>query len=105
MPKPTNPGGGASPSRPNGAPRGTCISGCGIPKYPIAAKEEGREGQVELSFDIDDKGKTSNIVILTPSKYNDLNKVAFKHVQEMKYAPSESGIQGKRIIITFDLTD
>jgi TonB family protein len=107
VPKPTNPGGGGSPSRPNGTPLVTCISGCGAPtkNYPIAAREEGREGQVELICDIDPSGKTSKIKILTPSKYNDLNKAAIKTVQERKYTPSESGIQGERIIITYQLTN
>jgi len=105
VPKSTSPARGGSPSRPNGAPGGTCISGCGKPNYPIAAREEGRQGQVELICDIDPNGKTFNIKILTPSKYNDLNKAAFKTVQERKYSPSESGIQGERITITFLLTD
>jgi TonB family protein len=107
VPKPTNPGGEGSPSRPNGAPVVTCISGCDKKSnnYPIAAREEGREGQVELICDIQPSGKTFNIKIVTPSKYNDLNKAAMKQVQERKYTPSESGIQGERIIITFYLTD
>jgi TonB family protein len=105
VPKPTNPGRGGSPSRPPGAPLGTCISGCGKPNYPIAAREEGREGQVELICDIEPNGKTSNVRILTPSKYNDLNKAAMKQVQERKYAPSETGIPGEKIVIIFRLTD
>jgi TonB family protein len=60
---------------------------------------------VDLICDVDPNGKTFNIKILTPSKYNDLNKAALKTVQERKYAPSESGFQGKEISITFDLTD
>jgi TonB family protein len=60
---------------------------------------------VDLICDVDPNGKTFNIRILTPSKYNDLNKAALKTVQERKYAPSESGFQGKEISITFDLTD
>jgi TonB family protein len=85
----------------------TCISGCDKKSnnYPIAAREEEREGQVELIFDIDPSGKTSNIKILTPSKYNDLNKAAIKTVQERKYTPSESGIKGERASIIFRLDD
>jgi protein TonB len=105
VPKPTNPGGGGSPSRPNGASLVTCISGCGKPNYPIAAREEGREGRVELICDVDPNGKTFNIKIVTPSKYNDLNKAAIKTVQERKYASSESGFQGEKISIIFDITD
>ncbi|MEP6487780.1 energy transducer TonB [Microcoleus vaginatus GB2-A3] len=60
---------------------------------------------MELICDIDPNGKTVNIKILTPSKYNDLNRAAMKTVEERKYAPSESGIQGERITITFLLTD
>ena len=105
VPKPTNPGRGGSPSRPPGAPQTACISGCGKPNYPIAAREEGREGRVELICDIDPSGKTFNIKIVTPSKYNDLNKAAMKTVQERKYAPSESGVQGEEISIIFDITD
>jgi TonB family protein len=60
---------------------------------------------VELICDIDPNGKTFNIKIVTPSKYNDLDRAAIKQVQERKYAPSESGIQGERIVIIFRLTD
>jgi TonB family protein len=107
VPKPTNPGGEGSPSRPNGTSVLTCISGCVTNEYnyPSAAREEGREGEVELICDIDPNGKTSNVRILTPSKYNDLNKAAIKILQGRKYAPLESGILGERITITFDLTD
>jgi protein TonB len=87
----------------------TCISGCGEKDnqrhYPIAAREEGREGRVELICDIEPNGSTSKIRILTPSKYNDLNKAAIKAVQERKYTPSENGIKGERVSITFYLTD
>ena len=41
----------------------------------------------------------------TPDKPLDLNRAAMKQVQERKYAPSESGIQGERIVIIFRLTD
>lgn len=105
VPKPTNPVRGGSPSRPPGRPPGTCISGCGKPEYPIAAREEGRQGRVELICDVDSNGKTFNIKILTPSKYNDLNRAAIKAVEKRKYASSESGLQGEKIFITFELTD
>ena len=107
VPKPTNPGTGGSPSGPPGAPEIACISGCDEKDnqryYPDLAREEGREGQVELICDIKPNGSTSKITILTHSKYNDLNKAAIKAVQERKYTPSESGIQGERIIIIFRL--
>jgi TonB family protein len=107
VPKPTNPGTGGSPSGPNGTSLLTCIRGCDEKDnqrhYPIAAREEEREGQVELICDIEPNGSTSKIRILTHSKYNDLNKAAIKAVQERKYAPLESRIQGERIIIIFRL--
>ena len=105
VPKPTNPARGGSPSRPPGSPPATCIISCGSPEYPIAAREEGRQGRVEIMFDVDPNGKPFNIKIVTPSQYDDLNKAAMKQVQERKYAPSESGIQGERIVIIFRLTD
>jgi TonB family protein len=60
---------------------------------------------VDLICDVDPTGKTFNIKILNPSKYNDLNKAAMKTVEESKYAPSENGFQGEKISIIFDLTD
>jgi TonB family protein len=75
------------------------------PNYPSAARKEGREGQVELIFDIDPNGKPFNIEILTSSKHDDLNRAAIKAVEERKFAPSESGIQGERTSITFQLDD
>jgi TonB family protein len=60
---------------------------------------------VGVTFDIDPNGKPFNIRVSTPSKYNDLDRTAIKHIQERKYAPSESGIPGETIFIVFDLTD
>jgi protein TonB len=109
VPKPTNPGTGGSPSGPTGAPEIACISGCDEKHnkryYPDLAREEGREGQVELICDIKPNGSTSKIRILTPSKYNDLNKAAIKAVEQRKYTPSENGIKGERALIIFRLTD
>jgi protein TonB len=85
----------------------TCISNCVIhdDDYPIAAKKERRKGQVELIFDIEPSGKTSKVRILTRSKYNDLDRAAIKQVEKMKYTPSESGIEGERILIIFRLPE
>jgi len=71
----------------------------------MAAREEGREGRVGVTFDIDRNGKPFNIKISTPSKYNDLDRAAIKAIEKRKYASSESGIPGETIFIVFDLTD
>jgi TonB family protein len=56
-------------------------------------------------FDVDPNGKPFNIVILTSSKYNDLDRAAIKAVEKRKYASSETGFQGERIGIIFRLND
>jgi protein TonB len=104
VPKPTNPGRGGSPSRPSGPRPGTCIS-CGKPEYPIAAKQEGRQGRVEVIFDIDPNGKAFNIEILTSSKHDDFDQAAKETVKKWKFASLESGIQGKTAWVTFRLND
>ncbi|MBE9092945.1 energy transducer TonB [Tychonema sp. LEGE 07203] len=104
VPKPTNPGGGGSPARPSGPAPGTCIS-CGKPEYPSAARKEGRQGRVQVKFDIDPNGKAFNIEILTSSKYDDFDRAAIKTVEKWKFASSESVIQGKTASITFQLNE
>ncbi|MEG4277128.1 TonB family protein [Microcoleus sp. MON1_C1] len=104
VPKPTNPAREGSPSRPKGPPPATCIS-CGGSEDPSSASTPPREGRVELICDIDPNGKTFNIKILTPSQHDEFNRAAIKIVQERKYTPSKSGIQGERIVIIFRLTD
>jgi protein TonB len=102
--KPTNPGRGGSPSRPKGPPPGTCIS-CGKPEYPSSARKQGREGKVELIFDVDPSGKAFNIAILISSKHDDFDSAAIKTVEKWKFSSSESGIQGKKASIEFRLDD
>jgi len=104
VPKPKNPGGGESPSRPSGPAPGTCIS-CGKPEYPSAARKEGRQGQVKVKFDIDPNGKAFNIAIETSSNYDDFDRAAIKTVERWKFASSDSGIQGKIASITFRLNE
>ncbi|WP_445176102.1 TonB family protein [Microcoleus sp.] len=102
-PKPNPRRGGSSP-RPKGPRPGTCIS-CDKPEYPIAAKQEGRQGRVEVIFDIDPNGKAFNIDILTSSKHDDFDQAAIKTVERWKFASSESGVQRKTAFITFRLND
>jgi TonB family protein len=106
VPKPTNPGRRGSPSRPSGPRPGTCISACDYKhKYPSAAKQEKREGRVEVIFDIDPNGNPTNIEILTSSKHDDLDTAAMETVKKRKFASLESGIKRVTASITFALTD
>jgi TonB family protein len=100
MPKPTNPGRGGSPSRPNGELPENCIS-CGPPHYPDLAQKQGREGRVELKFDVSPEGKVSNVTIETSSKHKDLDNEAREAVQKWILASPESGIRGQTAWITF----
>jgi protein TonB len=105
VPKPKNPGGGGSPSRPSGPAPGTCISCAAKPEYPSAARKEGRQGQVKVKFDIDPNGKAFNIAIETSSNYDDFDRAAIQTVGKWKFVSSESGIQGKIASITFRLNE
>ena len=58
---------------------------------------------MKLMFDVDPNGKPFNIVILTSSKHDDLDREAIKAVEKWKIVSSESGIQGKTASLTFDL--
>ena len=105
-PKPKNPRKGGTPSGPSGPRPGTCISRCDYKhKYPRAAEKEGREGLVEVIFDIDPNGNPTNIAILTSSKHDDLDTAAMETVKKRKFASSESVIQGVTASITFRLDD
>jgi protein TonB len=103
--KRTNPEPGGSPSGSKGTPGGTCISNCGKPNYPSAARKQEREGRVVLIFDIDPNGKAINIDILTSSNHDDLDREAIKAVEKWKFASSENGLQRQTTAIKFRLED
>ena len=105
VPKRTNPEPGGSPSGPKGTPGGTCISDCGKPNYPSAARKQGREGRVVLIFDIDPNGKALKIEILTSSNHDDLDREAIKALEKWKFASSENGLQRQTTAIKFRLED
>jgi TonB family protein len=60
---------------------------------------------VEVIFDIDPNGKAFNIEILTSSKHDDFDTAAMETVKKWKFASLESGIQRKKVWITFRLND
>ena len=98
------PGSSGGSSRRSGPPPGTCIR-CGKPGYPSQARKEGREGQVQVKFDLDPEGNSFNIEILRSSGHDDFDRAAIETVKNWKFSASDSGLRGKTASILFRLND
>ncbi len=79
------------------------------PVYPYRAKRLGIEGEVSISFIVDQNGKVSNIKILKAVPEKIFDKSVLDAVSSWEYAPGELGGQHVRTRVTtkivFDLED
>ncbi len=103
MPKPeSSAGGSGNSSRRSGASPGTCIR-CNQPAYPTQARKDKREGEVEVSVDIDADGNVLTAVVVKTSGHEDLDRAAMNGVRNWKFSSGEGEIKGKLIVIEFNL--
>jgi TonB family protein len=59
-----------------------------VPKYPINAARNSREGWARLSFVIDEQGDVSNVLVIETSGSKDLTQAAIKAAELWKYKPA-----------------
>lgn len=78
---------------------------CSKPSYPRAARDQGLEGQVLLSVDIDPDGNVINVQIVNSSGHDILDNSAVEKAWSWKFDSSPNGQQGQLISIPFRLED
>lgn len=74
------------------APLPTCVK----PRFPRAALQDGLEGNVVISFQVDAKGRPTNASIDKSSGWAILDQAALEALSVCSYEPDESGAWQKR---------
>ncbi len=99
---------GRAEGSPNGSPNGSgsvrCRN-CGKPNYPRIAREEGWEGVVLLSVDIDPSGNVIDVRLEETSGHRTLDESAINKIRSWKFESSDNGQQSKLVRIPFNLED
>lgn len=101
----------SSSASPAGASRANAVSylnlqqygGNQIPEYPIRARQEGRQGQVDLLYRVTSEGRIAEIQIVKSSGHSDLDEAAIKAIAKYRYVPGQEG--WARHPIVFKLND
>jgi protein TonB len=61
------------------------------PSYPMRARREGHQGQVELLYRVTKEGKVEGIQIAKSSGFKDLDQEAVKAVSSYRFVPGQEG--------------
>jgi protein TonB len=61
------------------------------PAYPLQARREGHQGQVELLYHVTKEGKVEGIQIAKSSGFKDLDQEAVKAVSAYRFVPGQEG--------------
>lgn len=67
---------------------------CSKPKYPEKARRRGQEGRAEISVDVDDKGKVTNVRLARSSGHSELDQAAIREARRWKFKAPKGGRQG-----------
>ena len=93
IPTPPLPPKPAKPAKPGKSPKAPSLSLLEQTpaKYPQAALEQGIEGYVDLSFDVNDQGKATNIRVVEASNNGLFNKDAIEAVKKWTFDEKDYG--------------
>jgi TonB family protein len=61
------------------------------PSYPMSARREARQGQVELVYRVTKEGTVSDLQIAKSSGHKDLDQEAARAVAQFKFVPGQEG--------------
>jgi TonB family protein len=86
-------GNGNGDSTGSGSGRLACRN-CSKPKYPEKARRRGQEGRAEISVDVDDKGKVTNVRLARSSGHSELDEAAIREARRWKFDAPKGGRQG-----------
>ncbi len=61
------------------------------PTYPLKARKEMRQGQVDLVYRVTKDGRVTDVQIAKSSGHEDLDQAALKSVSKFRFVPSQEG--------------
>ncbi|MGE4130679.1 MAG: TonB family protein [Bdellovibrionales bacterium] len=67
------------------------FSGNRAPRYPITARRDGRQGQVDLLYRVTPDGRTADIQIAKSSGHEDLDMEAVRAIAKYRFVPGQEG--------------
>ncbi|GAA0203103.1 hypothetical protein GCM10009123_07960 [Kangiella japonica] len=105
IPQPPKPPKPVLPAKPSKSPKAPSLSILDQPAavYPKAALEQGIEGYVDLTFDINDQGKATNIRVVESSDNGLFNKDAIEAVKKWKFDEKDYGKTNMKYKMKFAL--
>lgn len=61
------------------------------PSFPLSARKEKREGEVELLYKVTKDGQVADVTLAKSSGYEDLDEEAIKAVSRFRFVPGQEG--------------
>jgi TonB family protein len=61
------------------------------PQYPLQARKDGRQGQVELLYRVTKEGTVTDLQVTKSSGHKDLDQEAVRAVSQFKFVPGQEG--------------
>ncbi len=61
------------------------------PQYPLQARKEARQGQVELLYRVTKEGKVADLQVAKSSGFKDLDQEAVRAVSAFRFVPGQEG--------------
>jgi protein TonB len=61
------------------------------PRYPLQARKEGREGEVDLLYRVTKEGGVADIQIVRSSGSQDLDQEAVRAIAKFRFVPGQEG--------------
>lgn len=69
----------------------TQYSGNKAPEYPVAARMEQRQGQVDLLYRVAKDGRVTEVTVAKSSGHKDLDEAAVKAIAKYRFQPGQEG--------------
>lgn len=73
------------------------------PRYPIQAAQQGISGYVQLRFDVDGKGKVSNVRVVNSSPEKVFDKEAVRALEQWEYTATGVTHKDQQVQLNFEL--
>lgn len=83
--------------------RGLVCRDCPEPNYPRSARRRGIEGDTRLTFDVDEKGRATNVRVARSSGNEELDRAAVEAAQRWRLDSSASRRQNVSSTVAFEL--
>ncbi|MBV2130245.1 TonB family protein [Arsukibacterium indicum] len=74
------------------------------PRYPVQAASDGVQGFVELQFNVEADGSTSNIQVIEAKPKRVFEQEAIRALARWKYQPAATDSANQNVVVTIDFS-